>query len=67
MLEVVVFTAMVVALPGFVLGFALCRAAAQRDGACEPAAIESLPYDVAAGLARPRRATPRSPRGMTRH
>ena len=32
MMEVVVFTAMVVALSGYVLGFALCRAAAQRDG-----------------------------------
>jgi hypothetical protein len=67
MMEVVVFTAMVVALPGYVLGFALCRAAAQRDGGCEPAAIESLPYDDGSPLVRPRRATRRPSRCVARH
>jgi len=67
MLEVVVFTAMVVALSGCVLGFALCRAAAQRDAGGESVAIEAHPYSVGAPVVRPRRATRRPGRCAARH
>ncbi len=67
MMEVVVFTALVVALPGYALGFALCRAAAQRDARLRASRlVESLPYDVGASLARPRRATRRPSRCAAR-
>jgi hypothetical protein len=57
MVEVVIITAVVAVLPGYVLGFALCRAAARRDGCSERVVIDSLPYDRGATLAQPHRMT----------
>jgi hypothetical protein len=67
MLEVVVFTAMAVALSGYVLGLALCRAAAQRDAGGESVAIEVHPYSVGTPVTRPPRATRRPGRCSVRH